>query len=820
MKIKILSLFLISLFVLSAQEKERKIAYDNYRTYFNQPDPTKDEEKAAAVLKYRKYFAKKLYRQSKLKGTINATECIAQLNDDGRFKDMINEEEKIISENLLEESYSGTNNEVAHFLTNAYDRIWKIADAYRKKQLNEASALNEKVLKAIIHYGKLEIGRPNHSGRFHASCFALPTAAVNIYFCFLPIMDEIESGKITDKNKLEAADMLKMVALQAWTQPFRKDETDLNVAQIERFRNHVWWVGGNALAYRSLLPVAFMYKSVPMIDVLAEVSQRAMSTTSQNTYETSFWTEGFTTDGAGWGHGKQCLIWGYPIHGASSALSILGILKDSPWAKTLTEENVNSLINYFQGSNWYYYKGFTLPCLDRGSMNYDVSAEPIKTRSMAKSLLDDWKYSLTPAQQAELTQLTREAKTNNINLLNYPKGIYSGTRWFYNNDDLIKKNENYHVIVNMASERCDGIESSINHADEYNFYTADGLTFFQKTGDEYRKIIGGWDVTATPGVTAREGMSKLTPVTNWRGYCSKFNFAGAATVGGENAVAGFIFEKMNASEKKGVNDRGNNKDQNPVLYGVQAHKAWFMLGDYVVALGAGVTNLQPEMVGTIRTTMDQTANENNINVIRAGKVSAAKKGIQSFFEKNKPVWVQQVGKFAYTVLPEYTKSAYFVTETKNTDWVKMNKSNEKVKNLPTTSEILRLWIDHGQQVKNGTYGYVVYCGKETPAAEMPFKVLQNDTIVQAIQSTDAKVIQGVFYKGNTSLIGKAISVKVSDPCVLMVENNDKEYLISVQDPQMNNDLKQITISIGQKKYPINMPQGEIAGKPVVISIGK
>lgn len=107
---------------------------------------------------------------------------------------------------------------------------------------------------------------------------------------------------------------------------------------MERFRNHVWWVGGNALAYRSLLPVAVMYSSVPMLDVLAEVCQRGISMTSQITYDDSFWTEGFTADGAGWGHGMQCLIWGYPIDGTSSALNMLGMLNGTPWAKQLSRE--------------------------------------------------------------------------------------------------------------------------------------------------------------------------------------------------------------------------------------------------------------------------------------------------------------------------------------------------------------------------------------------------------------------------------------------------------------------------------------------------
>lgn len=119
--------------------------------------------------------------------------------------------------------------------------------------------------------------------------------------------------------------------------------------------------------------------------------------------------------------------------------------------------------------------------------------------------------------------------------------------------------------------------------------------------------MGGWDVTASPGVTAREGMDKLVPVENWRGYCSRSNFAAGATDGGSNAVAGYIFEKMNASAKEGVNDKGNSEGLNEVLYGFKAYKSYFILGDYMVALGAGVTNKRPELDGEIRTTIDQTA---------------------------------------------------------------------------------------------------------------------------------------------------------------------------------------------------------------------
>src|SRR5699024_5566814 len=130
----------------------------------------------------------------------------------------------------------------------------------------------------------------------------------------------------------------KVLGLQAWTQPLRNDKTDENVVQVERFRNHVWWVGGNALAYRSLLPVAVMYQSIPMIDVLSEVAQRGIGYTSQNTYNDAFWTEGCTADGAGWGHGMQCLVWGYPIDGNIYALDLLTALKNTPWERKLSKQ--------------------------------------------------------------------------------------------------------------------------------------------------------------------------------------------------------------------------------------------------------------------------------------------------------------------------------------------------------------------------------------------------------------------------------------------------------------------------------------------------
>lgn len=811
-----------------AQQAERKYAFDNYHKYQRQALKIKDPAKEAAIEKYRQNYALNGYRRDALKTKLTWQECLNSLGEDGCFSDMAVQQRQYIAQDAFIKGSHDTQQEIGLFLTEAIQRLWRIADAVRTKNLKSNEALSDKYGKAILNYGGLEISRNNKGSRFHASCFAIPTAAVNIYFVFMSQLDEAEGNAVNNKQLKEVAEMLKVLALQSWTQPLRQDSTDDNVVQIERFRGHVWWVGGNALAYRALLPTAMIYKSIPMIDLLSEVSQKSISAVSQTTYDTAFWNEGFTVDGAGWGHGKQSLVWGYPIDGMNNALGMLSNFRGSPWGRKLSADNAAWLMNFFRGGNWYYYNGYVPLCTDRyTAVYYDQEKKSIKYSSLINQVIKDWMDSFSAEEQKELLQLKKEISKTGINMDNYPPGQYSGTRWFFNNDDLIKRTRDYYIHINMASERCDGLEGAINFADEYNFFNADGLTFLMKKGDEYHKVIGAWDITASPGVTARKGMDKIIPVTNWRGYTSKHNFAGAATYGGENAVAGFIFEKMDASSKEGVNDKGNPKGvKNEIIYGVKAYKSYFVYGDYMVALGAGVSNLNPALPGDIHTTIDQTSVdfEENLYVVKDGKSQSMEvdKGPLPFFDKGKTVWMQQKEGFAYTVLPEYVKHAYFTYEKGvENEWLKRNKSNSaNISKLPLSSNILRLWIDHGQAPVNDTYGYVVYCGKKMPERELPFKVLRNDTVVQALQSEDKKVVQAVFYSQKAVLEAKGVRLSTSEPVVVLVEDLGTEYKITLNDPTMNPGLRKIRLTLNEKQTDIEMPLQEYCGKPVTISMKK
>lgn len=801
-----------------AQDLERKEAKENYLRYYTEGLAVQDEGKREAIARLRDEYTKHPHRYYQIGKDLTAKQCLDMINNDGLFKDLKDKEKEYYAKDETMRLQRPAQDFVASIVSTALSRLWIIADAYRLQHLPVEQTTADKVWKAIIHYSELETGRPNTVVRFLDSCFGSPTLATNIYFSYLKEMDKAESGQASPLVK-EACDMLKTVGLQAWTQPYRSDETDKNVVSVDRFRHHVWWVGGNGLAYRALLPVAAMYRSIPMIDVIANVCQGAISVVSQNTYYEAFWREGFTADGAGWGHGTQCLIWGYPIHGTSSALGILNTLRGTPWEKKLSSENTNALMNFFRGGNWYYYKGHRLPCLDRYSAVYTPGKQAIPYEGLLDNVIRNWIDSFTEDERQELLQLQREAKVQDIRMNDYASGMYQGTRWFFNNDDLFKKTPDYHITVNMSSVRCDGLESAPTFADCYNFYMTDGMTLFQRSGDEYFNIMGSWDVTASPGVTAREGMNRLTPVENWVGYCSKHNYAVGATDGGDCAVGGYIFEKMNASDKEAVNDPGDKEMKNEILYDFQAYKGYFMFGDYFVALGAGITNKRPELEGNIRTTVDQTQHQSDVYLLNADGSRKEVKGKQLDLVKGTP-WVIQKGQFAYRVLPEFTQKAFVVCETIPANWEKMNINNKGKKGLPSPIDILRIWVDHGQTPVNDTYGYVVYAGSDEPAREMPFTILRNDTLVQSACSTDKKTVESVFYKGGQQLKAEGISLSVSAPCAVLLKEENKHLIVTVTDACMNPLLREITVEFNGRVISIPMPQDEQVGKPVTVIVAK
>ena len=711
--------------------------------------------KLKAIRSLRNHYARELAAKDNSWKPLMAE--IDSLRPDGSFAD-IHDSDIVKGDTVLNDS----------LLAKVFMRLWSISEALRDNRwtIDYNRDTWERCQKAILRYGEMETGRPGRCGSSMVSCSEIPLAAVNIYFCHLRLMEKAEQDSLAAPALKSTCGMLKKLAARAWPDSCPKSGSGANLV----FSGCPLW------------QAAIMHCSVEMMDSIAEECRRGIM-------------EGFTADGLCHAYSRQTGTGEESIQNIFKVLDMLKILRNTPWGG-MSRELSAVLVNYFRGSSFYYYKGYEVPCTGQNTMLYQPGRKIIGYWELLKALIIDWEDAFTKADFKELKQLYIEAQGYDPQMYRNP--YYSGTRWFFNNDDLIKKTRRYHLTVNMTSARCDSPGGELR-ADAYNHFSADGATLFQKTGTEYQKVFGAFDITAFPGVTAREGMKYITPATGRQGYCSKHNFAAGATSGGANAAAGFRYEKIPLAERGKEGTRRYYMPEEVMLYGVKAHKSYFILGDYLVALGAGITDKVPDVRRRIRTTIDQTEWRDSVYLYRGNGID----------------WVIHKGQFAYSVFPAYQENAYHVCETKKTRWTMMNLGNSRVEGLPEKVGIFRMWIDHGHHPLNDAYGYAVYAGEGMPPREYPFEVLRNDTLVQAVKSKDNHVIGAVFYDAGTELNARGVSLKVSSPCAVLVEKQDGYLILSVADALMDEHCKQIDVTLNNRKFTLKMPRGKLCGQPSV-----
>ena len=96
----------------------------------------------------------------------------------------------------------------------------------------------------------------------------------------------------------------------------------------------------------------------------------------------------------------------------------------------------------------------------------------------------------------------------------------------------------------------------------------------------------------------------------------------------------------------------------------------------------------------------------------------------------------------------------------------------------------------------------------TLAADL-FKVLCNDTALQAVESTDGKTAMFIFYEaGKASWSGGEVQVSV--PCTLLLTEG-KAY---VSDPSRTSD--RVYVSLNGEKHLVPLPVWQHAGESVAV----
>ncbi|MFC4306858.1 polysaccharide lyase family 8 super-sandwich domain-containing protein [Cohnella boryungensis] len=304
--------------------------------------------------------------------------------------------------------------------------------------------------------------------------------------------------------------------------------------------------------------------------------------------------------------------------------------------------------------------------------------------------------------------------------------------------------DDYGITVKMSSSTVKGGEWRTINPSGYNllYWTPQGATAIQRTGDEYRTVYPLMDWAHVPGTTAPYVLTKDGNFNNPK------TFVGGVTNERYGATA-FDFNKLSTSGKKG----------------------YFFFDDEMVALGAGITSTN---AASIHTTLNQSQAVGEVlvdgNPIADGTM-------------------QTNGRWAYNdhigyVFPNPT-TFQVKQETKTGSWSGVVSGSSTA---PITKSIFSIWVDHGVKPANASYQYIVLPNKTSEevgdyASDNPISILSNTPSLQAVRHNSLGIAELLFYQPGTVTVRDGLTVTVDKPAMVIVDESAAPVRISVANPE-------------------------------------
>ncbi|WP_162272660.1 polysaccharide lyase family 8 super-sandwich domain-containing protein [Paenibacillus tuaregi] len=483
------------------------------------------------------------------------------------------------------------------------------------------------------------------------------------------------------------------------------------------------WYNQNYM-YRGLLleDARIVRNAVNAFNVLSNVTTTVTGIQS----DMSFFMHGKTnyTTGYGRSFARDMSFWAYITSGTAFSFS---------------EAAIDSLSSYLLDGTRYLVKG---DVADLG-MGMNGPDWPGYT-SAALTFYEDpmqWMQAANPKRAAEFASFLdniRRVGTNTSNGLDKS----NMTQW----QTLVSSHmrNDYGITVKMSSSTVKGGEWRTINPSGYNllYWTPQGATAIQRTGDEYRPVYPLMDWAHVPGTTAPYALTKDGNFNNPK------TFVGGVTNEHYGATA-FDFNKLNTSGKKG----------------------YFFFDDEMVALGAGITSTN---TAPIHTTLNQSQATGEVlvdgNPIADGTM-------------------QTGGRWAYNDHIGYifpTPTDFQVKrETKTGKWsdVISGSSTEAM-----TKPIFSIWLDHGVKPTNASYQYIVLPNKTSQevgsyASDNPISILSNTSSVQAVRHKSLGIVELLFYQPGSVTVRDGLMVSVDQPAMVIVDESSAPVRISVANPE-------------------------------------
>jgi hypothetical protein len=424
----------------------------------------------------------------------------------------------------------------------------------------------------------------------------------------------------------------------------------------------------------------------------------------------------------------------------------------------------------------------------RGKMlDYSVFGRTLLRRGAGQSATEfiamcDQVAALLPERAAELTALKKHIEGTGSPY------SFLGNRYFWNSDFMTHQREAYYLSVKMVSCRTIGTES-FNGENVNGAWLPFGATWIARRGDEYNAILPVMDWGRLPGVTSPHVV--IEPVRN---VSQPEGFVGGVSDGTYGA-ASMVFVQ---SEPSGEVPRFKIM--------TRGRKAWFLFDREMVALGAGISSIRDEPVGT---TLNQTALRGPVMIDG-----------RAFEQGDTPVssnsWVlhDEVG---YTLLAPAAATVEVAARTSPPRFGRSSDSDE-----PSTQSVFSFWIDHGAHPRDARYAYAVVPAVDAQQladwkARPPVRVIANTTEQQAVMNDSLGVAGVVFYRPGSIALAGGVTVKVDHACLVLLRKQGIATRVAVSSPGGEVFEVRLTIATPQRESVTTfaLPTGDMAGKSQV-----
>lgn len=361
---------------------------------------------------------------------------------------------------------------------------------------------------------------------------------------------------------------------------------------------------------------------------------------------------------------------------------------------------------------------------------------------------------------------------------------------FANMDRIVYRNPDadFAFGFSMHSERIQNYED-MNNENRKGWYTGDGMLFLYN--DDLSHYSDGYWATVDPyrlpGTT-----EEVAERTDGSGQTtSTKTFVGGSSVREQYGTVAMDFENWNQN--------------------ISVKKSWFAFGDKLIALGSGMDSIGDK---AIETTIENRKLKGNqeYSFIVDGKKNI--NGEETLMEDVSWALLQSsTDKESIGYLFPKKEDVYIKQEMRSGAWSDINytQSPEEI-----TNEFLTMWLDHGKNIQDKDYAYIVYPNTNSSQMtkheqEKQVEIIENSKTVQAIKDTELDLIGVNLWENKRFTID---DFTIHHASSVTIEDKQKTITFGIADPTMKSEKVKLTIKVEEGQ------EYEILSKPANVEYEK